>query len=131
MAAAPRFVAERSTAGPDRVPGAANAVDWTAAHTWELSPLDATAFPAVSLAKAAGEAGHSRPAIYNAANEECVAAFVAGRLPFLGIVDTLARVLDEAPDFPEPGTVEEVLAAEAWARSRAREIVADVPGKGA
>ena len=89
-------------------------------HTWEFAPLDDAAFPAVALAKAAGAAGRCRPAIYNAANEECVAAFVAGRLPFLGIVDTLERVLDEAPDFAEPGTVEDVLAAESWARAHAQ-----------
>jgi 1-deoxy-D-xylulose-5-phosphate reductoisomerase len=111
-------------AWPDRVSDAAAAVDWTAAHTWELRPLDETAFPAVRLAKAAGRAGRCRPAIYNAANEECVAAFVAGRLPFLSIVDTVERVLVEAPDFAEPGTVEEVLTAEAWARGRARDLVA-------
>ncbi|MFJ8577566.1 1-deoxy-D-xylulose-5-phosphate reductoisomerase [Micromonospora sp. NPDC093277] len=109
---------------PDRVPEAAAAVDWTRAHTWEFFPLDDAAFPAVALAKAAGEAGRCRPAIYNAANEECVAAFVAGRLPFLGIVDTLRRVLDGAPDFDEPGTVEDVLAAESWARACAQEIIA-------
>ncbi len=107
---------------PDRVPGAAAAVDWTTAHTWEFRPLDDEAFPAVRLAKAAGEAGGCRPAIYNAANEECVAAFVAGRLPFLGIVDTVARVLDEhdVTTSTEPGTVEDVLAAEAWARAQAQ-----------
>jgi 1-deoxy-D-xylulose-5-phosphate reductoisomerase len=109
---------------PDRVPEAARAVDWTAAHTWEFAPLDDDAFPAVRLAKAAGLAGRCRPAIYNAANEECVAAFVAGRLPFLGIVDTLERVLEDAPDFSEPGTVEDVLAAESWARAQARERIA-------
>jgi 1-deoxy-D-xylulose-5-phosphate reductoisomerase len=111
-------------AWPDRVAGAAAAVDWTAAHDWELRPLDEVAFPAVRLAKAAGRAGHCRPAIYNAANEECVAAFTAGTLPFLGIVDTVGRVLAAAPDFPEPGTVEEVLVAESWARGTARELVA-------
>ncbi|MBO4208081.1 1-deoxy-D-xylulose-5-phosphate reductoisomerase [Micromonospora echinofusca] len=109
---------------PDRVPDAAAAVDWTTAHTWEFFPLDDDAFPAVRLAKAAGETGRCRPAIYNAANEECVAAFVAGRLPFLGIVDTLERVLEAAPDFTEPGTVEDVLAAESWARTHAQEIIA-------
>ncbi|MEU9823772.1 1-deoxy-D-xylulose-5-phosphate reductoisomerase [Micromonospora chersina] len=109
---------------PDRVPGAAAAVDWTTAHTWEFFPLDDAAFPAVALAKAAGAAGRCRPAIYNAANEECVAAFVAGRLPFLGIVDTLERVLEDAPDFDEPGTVEDVLAAESWARGHAQAIIA-------
>ena len=111
---------------PDRVPAAAKPVDWTAAHDWHFEPLDERAFPAVALGKAAGVAGHCRPAIYNAANEELVAAFVAGRLPYLGIVDSLARVLDEAPDFPEPGTVDDVLAAESWARSHARSLVTAV-----
>jgi 1-deoxy-D-xylulose-5-phosphate reductoisomerase len=109
---------------PQRVPDAAPGLDWTSGHNWELRPLDDEAFPAVRLAKAAGRAGRCRPAIYNAANEELVAAFVAERLPFLGIVDALERVLSEAPDFAEPGTVEEVLAAESWARARARELVA-------
>ncbi|XVU24165.1 1-deoxy-D-xylulose-5-phosphate reductoisomerase [Actinoplanes sp. CA-054009] len=120
-------------AWPERVPGAAAAVDWSQAHNWELRPLDEEAFPAVRLAKQAGREGRCRPAIYNAANEECVAAFVAGRLPFLGIVDTLAEVLAAAPDFAEPGTVEEVLAAETWARAQAHEVIArhDTAAKGA
>ncbi|MFX0593654.1 1-deoxy-D-xylulose-5-phosphate reductoisomerase [Melissospora conviva] len=109
---------------PDRVPGAATAVDWSTAHTWEFFPLDDTAFPAVALAKAAGETGRCRPAVFNAANEEFVAAFVAGRLPFLGIVDALQRVLESTPDFDEPGTVDDVLAAESWARTHAQEIIA-------
>ena len=111
-------------AWPDRVPDAAAGVDWTESHNWELRPLDDEAFPAVRLAKRAGADGRCRPAIYNAANEECVAAFVSGRLPFLGIVDTLEGVLAAAPDFAEPGTVEEVLAAEAWARAQAQRMIA-------
>ncbi|GAA3725812.1 1-deoxy-D-xylulose-5-phosphate reductoisomerase [Plantactinospora mayteni] len=110
---------------PDRVAEATPAVDWTAAQSWRFEPLDEAAFPAVRLAKQAGTAGRCRPAIYNAANEECVAAFLSGRLPFLGIVDTLERVLEAAPDFAEPGNVEEVLAAESWARARAQEIIAE------
>jgi 1-deoxy-D-xylulose-5-phosphate reductoisomerase len=109
---------------PDRVPGAAAALDWTRSHEWTFAPLDETAFPAIALAKAAGREGRCRPAIYNAANEECVAAFTGRRLPFLGIVDTVERVLAAAPDYPEPGTVEEVLAAETWARAYTREIIA-------
>ncbi|GID25800.1 1-deoxy-D-xylulose 5-phosphate reductoisomerase [Paractinoplanes brasiliensis] len=111
-------------AWPERVPGAAAGVDWREAHNWELRPLDEEAFPAVRLAKQAGREGRCRPAIYNAANEECVAAFVAGRLPFLGIVDTLERVLAAAPGFAEPSTVEEVLAAESWARTQAQRMIA-------
>jgi 1-deoxy-D-xylulose-5-phosphate reductoisomerase len=114
---------------PDRVPEAAKPVDWTRATSWTFEPLDPAAFPAVELAKAAGRAGRCRPAIYNAANEECVSAFTRGRLPFLGIVETVERVLTEAPDFAQPGTVEDVLAAETWARDRARRIVAAV-GRG-
>jgi 1-deoxy-D-xylulose-5-phosphate reductoisomerase len=113
---------------PERVADAARAVDWTAAHTWQLAPLDDDAFPAVALARAAGRAGRGRPAIYNAANEECVAAFLQRRLPFPGIVATVERVLAAAPALAEPGTVEEVLAAEAWARAHARELIA-VDGK--
>jgi 1-deoxy-D-xylulose-5-phosphate reductoisomerase len=113
-------------AWPDRVPEAAAAVDWREAHNWELRPLDDDAFPAVRLAKEAGRAGRLRPAIYNAANEECVAAFVSGRLPFLGIVDTLEAVLAAAPDFAEPSTVDDVLAAEDWARAYAQRTIANV-----
>ena len=111
-------------AWPDRVPGAAPGVDWREAHNWELRPLDNQAFPAVGLAKQAGEAGHLLPAVYNAANEECVAAFVSGRLPFLGIVDTLERVLAAAPDFADPSNVDDVLTAETWARAQAQRMIA-------
>jgi 1-deoxy-D-xylulose-5-phosphate reductoisomerase len=109
---------------PDRIAEAAPGLDWTIGHTWHLAPLDNDAFPAVALAKAAGRAGRCRPAIYNAANEECVAAFLAHRLPFPGILATVDRVLAAAPDLGEPGTVEDVLAAEHWARARAREAIA-------
>jgi 1-deoxy-D-xylulose-5-phosphate reductoisomerase len=106
---------------PDRVPDAAPGMDWTRAHSWQFLPLDEEAFPAVRLARQVGEAGGCLPAIYNAANEECVAAFLAGHLSFPSIVDTVARVVGEAPDFGVPGSVEQVLAAEDWARRRARE----------
>jgi 1-deoxy-D-xylulose-5-phosphate reductoisomerase len=111
---------------PHRVPGAAPAVDWTRAHTWELFPLDDEAFPAVALARRVGEAGGTAPAVYNAANEECVEAFRAGRLPFLGIVDTIARVVDEHDTGGTRSslTLDDVLAADRWARARARELTA-------
>ncbi|MCI2240252.1 1-deoxy-D-xylulose-5-phosphate reductoisomerase [Paenibacillus sp. TRM 82003] len=107
---------------PRRVPGAAAAVDWTRAASWTFEPLDAEAFPAVDLAREAGRRGSTVPAVLNAANEECVAAFHAGRLPFLGIVDTVARVVGEHSPGGDPRDVEDVLAAEDWARARAREL---------
>ncbi|GIH96658.1 1-deoxy-D-xylulose-5-phosphate reductoisomerase [Planobispora siamensis] len=108
---------------PGRVPGAAAPVDWTTAHTWTFEPLDDEAFPSVALARHVGSAGGTAPAVYNAANEVCVDAFMAGRLPFLGIVDTVAAVVAEH-DVTGAGSVEEVLAADAWARARARELTA-------
>jgi 1-deoxy-D-xylulose-5-phosphate reductoisomerase len=108
---------------PDRVPDAAPGVDWSKAHTWELFPLDDDAFPAVALARHAGELGGTVPAVYNAANEECVDAFRAGRLPFLGIVDTVARVVEEhGSGTPGDLALDDVLAADGWARTRSREL---------
>ncbi|WP_030158231.1 1-deoxy-D-xylulose-5-phosphate reductoisomerase [Glycomyces sp. NRRL B-16210] len=117
-------------AWPDRLPAAAKPVDWSRAADWHFEPLDETAFPAVALAKAAGRAGGLGPAVYNAANEEAVAAFRDGRLPFLGIVDTVEAVLAAAPaDLlgrgGEPASVADVLEAEKWARSSARKLVLD------
>jgi 1-deoxy-D-xylulose-5-phosphate reductoisomerase len=110
-------------AWPDRLPHVQPALDWSAASTWEFAPLDADAFPAVALARSAGEAGGVVPALFNAANEEAVAAFLAGRLPFRGIVDLVARTLDEAPDLGAPTCVDDVLAAERWARQHARAAI--------
>ncbi|WP_214106310.1 1-deoxy-D-xylulose-5-phosphate reductoisomerase [Acrocarpospora catenulata] len=106
---------------PDRLPDVSSPVDWTKAHTWTFEPLDDTAFPSVALARFVGEQGGTAPAVYNAANEICVEAFLRGRLPFLGIVDTVAKVVAEhTPGRAE--TVAEVLAADEWARVRAREL---------
>ncbi|MBB2899885.1 1-deoxy-D-xylulose-5-phosphate reductoisomerase [Kineococcus radiotolerans] len=111
---------------PDRVPGATAGIDWTRAASWTFEPLDAQAFPAVDLAREAGRRGSTVPAVFNAANEECVTAFHAGRLPFLGIVDTVAAVVVEHDPAGDPRDVEDVLAAEDWARARARELVGGV-----
>jgi len=110
-------------AWPDRVPGAASPVDWTKAHTWTFEPLDESAFPAVALARAAGTAGGTAPAVYNAANEVCVEAFLAGQLRFTGITDTVAQVISEHDGSgTETVTLQDVLAADRWARDRAREL---------
>jgi 1-deoxy-D-xylulose-5-phosphate reductoisomerase len=107
---------------PDRVEGAASAVDWTQSASWTFEPLDASAFPAVQLARDVGRRGGTAPAVFNAANEEAVEAFVTGRLAFLGIVDTVAAVVAAHHPVPEP-TLDDVLDAEQWARARAREMV--------
>ncbi len=110
-------------AWPDRLPGSATPCRWDDPQHWTFEPLDDDAFPGVALARAAAAAGGCVPAVLNAANEEAVAAFVAGRLSFLGITNVLARILDAAHAWTrDPATVADVQSAEEWARARARDL---------
>lgn len=111
-------------AWPERVEGAAAAVDWTATASWTFEPLDVETFPAVELAKAAGRAGGTAPAVFNAANEEAVEAFVTGRIRFLDIVDTIAAVLASHQTLMNITTLADVQDAENWARRQVHERVA-------
>ncbi len=110
-------------AWPHRVPDAAPRLDWSSAAAWTFEPLDDSAFPAVALARAAAAAGGTAPAVYNAANEACVADFLAGRISFTRIVDTVARIVSEHDGAGSAVTsVADVLAVDGWARQRAREL---------
>ena len=109
-------------AHPEKLPGLAAALDFSTAQSWTFEPVDETTFPAISLARSAHREGHGAMAAYNAANEEAVAAFLSGALPFLGIVDLLSAVLED-PARPRPAAsagVDGVLAVEDWARAAAR-----------
>jgi 1-deoxy-D-xylulose-5-phosphate reductoisomerase len=79
---------------PNRVAAVGVPIDWTTPHTWTFEPLDDAAFPAVELAKQVGRAGGTYPAVFNAANEQAVLAFHAGRIGYLDIVDTVQRVVE-------------------------------------
>jgi 1-deoxy-D-xylulose-5-phosphate reductoisomerase len=116
---------------PDRVPRAAAACDFATASSWDFEPLDAAVFPAVDLARQAGRLGGCMTAIYNAANEEAAAAFLAGRIRLPVIVRTIAEVLADADQWAaEPATVEDVLDAQRWARARAsRAVSQEVPAR--
>ena len=103
---------------PHRVTGVGTPLDWTTASNWSFGPLDEQAFPAVALAKSVGRAGGTWPAVFNAANEQAVAAFHAGRIGFLDIVDTVAAVID-AHDSSGALTLESIAEAERWARADA------------
>jgi 1-deoxy-D-xylulose-5-phosphate reductoisomerase len=105
---------------PDRVPGAQQPMDWTTAQTMTFEPLDDHAFPAVALAREAGRRGGSAPAAFNAANEEAVAAFLDGRLPFVRIVDVVESVVTDLP-LRELRTPADVLEVEDAARALARQ----------
>ncbi|MEY4424513.1 MAG: hypothetical protein RJB56_140 [Actinomycetota bacterium] len=108
---------------PDRVPNVAAACDWTQAATWNFEPLNESVFGAVRLARQVGSAGLTYPAVFNAANEEAVEAFHAGKIGFNQIVDLVKRVVD-AHEADKELSLQSVLAAEAWARNRANGVIA-------
>jgi 1-deoxy-D-xylulose-5-phosphate reductoisomerase len=108
---------------PRRVAGVGAPLDWTTASSWTFEPLDANAFPSVELAKRVGRAGGTYPAVFNAANEQAVDAFHEGALLFLGIVETVARVVD-VHTAPGELTRESLAEAERWARAEADRLIA-------
>jgi 1-deoxy-D-xylulose-5-phosphate reductoisomerase len=107
---------------PHRVAGVGAPLDWSRSSTWTFEPLDNAAFPAVELAKSVGRAGGTYPAVFNAANEQAVHAFHAGRIPFLAIVETVQRVVDRHSG--GDSSVAGVLEAERWARAEADQFIA-------
>lgn len=104
---------------PNRVPNVATPCDWTKGSSWTFEPLNEDVFKAVALARKVAKLGSTFPAVYNAANEEAVEAFHAGRIRFTQIVDVIERVVD-AHEAPHELTLESVLSAEVWARDRAQ-----------
>ncbi|HEY9315423.1 1-deoxy-D-xylulose-5-phosphate reductoisomerase [Williamsia sp.] len=110
---------------PDRIAGASLACDFSQASTWTFAPVDNEVFPAIDLAREAGTRGGCLTAVFNAANEAAADGFFAGEITFPRIVGIVGEVLDDADQWSaDPGTVDEVLAADAWARERARALVA-------
>ncbi len=108
---------------PNRVPGATAPLDFSSAQQWTFEPLDEHAFPAVALARRVGLAGGTYPAVFNAANEQAVTAFHAGVIGFLGILETIERVVDEHEP-PRRVDVSTLSDAESWARRRADAVIA-------
>ena len=97
--------------------------DWREPVSWTFEPLDDAAFPAVDLARSAVAASDTHPAVLNAANEQAVAAFLAGGLEWRDIVEIDAAVVGEHEGLTGPG-LDDVLAVETWARARADELIA-------
>ncbi len=108
---------------PDRLPHAPARMDWATAQTLTFEPVDRETFPMLDLAYAAGRAGGTAPAVYNAANEEAVAAFRNGRLTFLGIGEVVAATLEQHDPHPAED-LEQVLRAEDDARRVATTLIA-------
>jgi 1-deoxy-D-xylulose-5-phosphate reductoisomerase len=109
---------------PNRVAAAGTPLDWTTATSWTFEPLDEIAFPSVAVAKQVGRAGGEYPAVFNAANEEAVAAFHAGRIGFVDIVDTVRDVVEQHEASGTELTVESLTEAERSARRAAEARIA-------
>jgi 1-deoxy-D-xylulose-5-phosphate reductoisomerase len=101
----------------ERIAGVSEPVDWSKSHSWQFDPLDENVFSAVKLARQVGTLGKSYPAVYNASNEQAVAAFHAGLITFDQITDLIERAV-EAHEPDSQLSLESVLAAEKWARDR-------------
>jgi len=118
-----KFPVQYALLYPQRVPAPFGRLDLAKIRTLDFHPVDAGRFPAVGLAYDACRTGGSMPAVLNAANEIAVERFLAGELPFVGIVDIVRRVLDRhAGNVTSIGTVDEALHWDRWARNEARGI---------
>jgi 1-deoxy-D-xylulose-5-phosphate reductoisomerase len=113
---------------PHRVPAATTPINWSTAHTWTFSPIDHTRFPAISLARHCGEIGGGLPAVFNAANEVAVQAFVDGKIAFTEIIATVAQVVTrlEAQSKGALRDLSDVSAIEDNARKSAHELLKKV-----
>ena len=120
-----RLPIQLALAWPERLGHAFVACDWTTASALSFEPLDRTTFPAVDLALEAGRRGGAHPAVYNAANEEAVSAFLAGRLGFLDVTHVVAETLEAftATGPSTPRDLDEVLAADRFAREHAASLL--------
>ena len=78
---------------PERIAHATPAIDWKTSHSWTFQPIDHERFPAVELAKRCGALGGSVAAMYNAANEVAVDAFMKNLIPFTAIVDIIEKTV--------------------------------------
>ena len=110
---------------PDRTVGVIPPIDWNTAHTWSFNPIDNAKFPAIELARRCGEIGGAMPAIFNAANEEAVAAFLKGQIKFTEIIEIVDAVLQQlAGDAPATlSDIADVSAIEEDARASANQNI--------
>jgi 1-deoxy-D-xylulose-5-phosphate reductoisomerase len=107
---------------PERWEAAIPGMDFTRAMRLDFDVPDRGRFPCLDLAYRALQGGGTLPAVLNAANEEAVAAFLDGRIPFTAIPESIAEVMEAHPP-SAISALEDVLAADAWARARAREAL--------
>src|SRR5215210_7603898 len=107
---------------PDRSRTDLPQLDFTSGLVLQFEPVDDEAFPMLGLARRAGQAGGTYPCAFNAANEVAVAAFLDGRLPFLGISELVERTMEQV-DGAAAADLNELVEADAQARRLAEEAL--------
>ncbi|MDR2564674.1 MAG: 1-deoxy-D-xylulose-5-phosphate reductoisomerase [Bifidobacteriaceae bacterium] len=113
-------------AWPDRLGDVISPVDFAGQSAWTFEPVDNQTFPALDLARRALAESPLHPAVLNGANEVAVQAFLAGRIGYLGIVETVAEVVGRFVSTLPPGrtpTLDQVIWADGWARQAASALV--------
>lgn len=109
------FPIQHALLHPRRAPGADTSLDFSKLLSLDFRPVDETRFPMLRLARECMVAGGTAPAVYNAANEVAVAAFLAEKIPFLAIPALVENVLAALPA-RDPTDLSAVLAVDAEAR---------------
>ena len=113
---------------PERVTKATAPIDWSKSHTWNFAPIDNERFPAIDLARRCGELGGGLPAVFNAANEVAVDAFLAGKIKFTAIIEIVEQVV-QAHGSNTPTTIRDIAdvsAVEQSARSKADGLIKEL-----
>ncbi|MBN1403819.1 MAG: 1-deoxy-D-xylulose-5-phosphate reductoisomerase [Opitutales bacterium] len=116
------FAIQHALLYPERRRGVEAPLDFARAMSLSFSPPNPVKFPALSLARQAMLAGGSAPAVFNAANEVAVDAFIKGEIPFLAIASIIEQTLSRVPIL-QPESLEELLEADARARTEARAAI--------
>jgi 1-deoxy-D-xylulose-5-phosphate reductoisomerase len=112
---------------PVRLPGATKTMDWSQQHNLEFEPIDNERFPVIELARRCGQLGGGLPAIFNAANEVAVAAFLAGQISFTSIIESVDLTVQKLGSAVNPiRDLADVSAIENDARKVAGEILEKV-----
>lgn len=113
---------------PERINKACDPIDWSKPNTWQFLPIDSKKYPAIDLARKCGELGGELPAVFNAANEVAVAAFLAGKIKFTAIIESVEKVVDSFTG-NTPTTIRDisdVSAVEQGARMKAQELIKEL-----
>ena len=113
---------------PERINKACEPINWSEPNTWQFLPIDHKKYPAINLARKCGEVGAGLPAVFNAANEVAVEAFLAGQIKFTAIIESVERVVNSF-NGKSPTTIRDIAdvsAIEQSARMKAQELIKEL-----